>query len=358
MKISVVGGGNVGTQFAAHAAAKGHEVTIFTSRPNEFSSRLTVVDADGTEICRGDVRATNLPCEAFSLADVVFITTPAFLADEIAEKLLPFVHEGMAIGLIPGTGGMECAFRGALECGAAIFGLQRVPSVARLIRYGDTVCAVGYRERLHLAALPRDKTEKYCGLMSSIFSMPCDALPNYLNVTMTPSNPILHTSRLRVLFSDYKDGKEYEKVPLFYEDWDDETSELLFRCDDEVQRVCRAFKEIDLSSVRSLREHYESRTPHELTEKIGSIRSFRGLASPAVRSGKGWIPDLSSRYFTADFPYGLAILQQIARFAGVPVPALNGVYGWYEQIVGAHKKFSYAEYAIGSREEFLTFYLR
>lgn len=358
MRIAVAGGGNVGTQFAAHAAAKGHLVTLFTSRPKEFSKELAVVDERGNEICRGKVRATDLPEEAFAGADVVFVTTPAFLAAEIAEKMLPYVREGMAIGLIPGTGGMECAFKEVLSRGASVFGLQRVPSVARLKKYGETVCAMGYRNRLSLAALPRTETDACCRLVSSLFSMPCDALPNYLNVTMTPSNPVLHTSRLRVLFSDYEPGKTYETVPLFYEDWDDASSELLLNCDEEVQRVCRAFSEFDLSCVRSLRVHYESDTPHKLTNKIRSIPAFRGIASPIVRSGTGWIPDFASRYFTADFPYGLAILQQIARFANVPVPALDGVYEWYGQIVGPHRKFSYAAYGVDSREEFAAFYLR
>ncbi len=358
MKITVVGGGNVGTQFAAHAAAKGHCVTMFTSRPKEFSSELSVVDECGRELCRGKAGATDVPAEAFADADVVFVTTPAFLATEIAEKMLPYVRAGMAIGLIPGTGGMECAFREALSRGATLFGLQRVPSVARLKTYGQTVCAMGYRSRLSLAALPNAETEACCALLSSLFSMPCDALPNYLNVTMTPSNPILHTARLCALFSDYVPGKTYERVPLFYEEWDDASSALLLRCDEEVQRVCRAFSELDLSCVRSLREHYESDTPQKLTQKIRSIASFRGIASPAVPSERGWVPDLTSRYFTADFPYGLAILRQIARFAEVSTPALDGVYRWYERIVGPHRKFSYAAYGIGSREEFSDFYLR
>ena len=35
------------------------------------------------------------------------------------------------------------------------------------------------------------------------------------------------------------------------------------------------------------------------------------------------IPDLHSRYFTADFPYGLAVIQQIGQIAGVSTPNID-----------------------------------
>lgn len=82
----------------------------------------------------------------------------------------------------------------------------------------------------------------------------CEPLPDYLNLTLTPSNPILHTTRLMTLFKDYVPGKiVYSSVPLFYEEWSDETTELLFKCDAEVQGLCHELKVFDLSEVKSLR---------------------------------------------------------------------------------------------------------
>lgn len=40
----------------------------------------------------------------------------------------------------------------------------------------------------------------------------------------------------------------------------------------------------------------------------------------AVAVPGGYIPDFGSRYFTADFSFGLTILVQIADFLGVPAP--------------------------------------
>ena len=228
--------------------------------------------------------------------------------------------------------------------------------MARLVQYGKSVCAIGYRKELHAAALPHCHTEDCCKFISDIFDMPCIALPNYLNLTLTPSNPILHTTRLRVLFKDYSEGKIYDKVPLFYENWDDESSELLIACDNEVQKICQNLKEFDLLCVKSLKEHYESSTAEQLTAKISSIDSFKGLTTPTKDKGKGVIPDFASRYFTADFSYGLVIIKQIADMFGIEVKNIEETLEWYHNLVEENSFFNYEKYGICNRKEFLTFY--
>ena len=357
MKITIVGGGNIGTQFAVHCAEKAHDVVLYGSQPEKIEKKLFVVDEKNQTIHEGNIQyATSDAKMAFESADVIFVTMPAFCMDNIAEKILPYARIGMKIGLIPGTGGGECAFKACIEKGCIVFGLQRVPSVARLVQYGKSVCAIGYRKELHAAALPHCHTEDCCKFISDIFDMPCIALPNYLNLTLTPSNPILHTTRLRVLFKDYSEGKIYDKVPLFYENWDDESSELLIACDNEVQKICQNLKEFDLLCVKSLKEHYESSTAEQLTAKISSIDSFKGLTTPTKDKGKGVIPDFASRYFTADFSYGLVIIKQIADMFGIEVKNIEETLEWYHNLVEENSFFNYEKYGICNRKEFLTFY--
>ncbi len=54
MRISIVGGGNIGTQFAVHCAEKGHEVTIYTSTPDIYQKHLNTVDENGNTTHEGD----------------------------------------------------------------------------------------------------------------------------------------------------------------------------------------------------------------------------------------------------------------------------------------------------------------
>lgn len=357
MKITVVGGGNIATQFAVHCANKSNDVTILTSKPECFSKNLSIIRKDGSLFLSGEIKnATDNPSEAINNAELIFICVPSFCMESYAEKITPFLKKGAIIMLVPGTGGGECAFKKALDGGCTIAGIQRVPSVARLKEYGKCVCATGYRDELFVSAIPHKNTDECCEIIQNIFDIKCSPLPNYLSLTLTPSNPILHTTRLYNIFGDYHDGKSYDSLPLFYEDWDNKSSELLFRCDEEVQNICNKIPCFDLSYVKSLKIHYESPTIDAMTKKISSIDGFKGLKTPSIHTEGGYVPDLNSRYFVADFSYGLAIIKQIADLCGVETENINTVLDWYKKIRIDKKMFNYHDYGIDSYEKFIDFY--
>ena len=358
MRITIVGGGNIGTQFAVHCADKNHDVMIYTSAPELYDNHLQIVDECGNVTHEGDIqKATSDPSIAFTDRDLVIATYPANVMKQAAAAMEPYISSETIIGAVPGNGGSECVFHRLIERGNTFFLLERVPAVARIVKKGSIVRATGYRDELHLAALPKSKAEECAALISSIFDMKCIVIPGILNLTMTPSNPILHTTRLKSMFEDYQPGVTYESIPLFYEDWTDQSSELLMKCDDEVQAVCRALPEHHLNYVKSLRDHYESQTVEAMTAKISGISAFRGITAPSVEVNGRYIPDLHSRYFTADFSYGLSIIQQIARFAGVETPNIDEVMDWYQKIAVEKNSFRYADYGITDRESFDRFYL-
>lgn len=357
MNITIVGAGNVGTQLAVHSAEAGNRVTVYSSKPEKIDKNIKIINESNETIHEGCIYcATNDPKIAFEGADLVFITMPATLMKKNASIIKPYVHVGMKICIVPGTGGGECAFKECIDKGAVVFGVQRVPSVARLVKYGSIVRAVGYRDKMYVASIPQKEAKSCSELIESIIGIKTVPLPNYLNITLTPSNPILHTTRLRCLYSDWHEGTVYKSVPLFYEDWDNKTSELLFKCDDEVQKLCKKLNMFDLSYVKSLRIHYESPTPEKLTKKIRSITGFKGLTSPAKEVKGGYIPDFDSRYFTADFSYGLAILMQIAELVDVNVPNMKETLEWYHGLVGNCEEYNFGDYGIDALEKFISFY--
>ena len=359
MKITVVGGGNIGTQFAVHCAEKGHEVTVYTSKPELFEKHLNIVDETGKIIHEGEIReATADPKKAFSDADFIMVTMPATIMRTVAETIYSNSDSKPIIGVVPGNGGSECAFHKCIERGNIFFGIERVPAIARLIQKGKTVRSTGYRNELHVAALPHRYVNKCAELVQSILDIKTTCIPNFLNLTMTPSNPILHTTRLRTLFGDWQEGVVYDRVPLFYEEWDDASSELLIACDEEVQKICRKLPQFHLEYVKSLKEHYESPTVEAMTRKISSISAFKGLTTPALQVEGGWIPDLHSRYFTADFSYGLSVIKQIAMFADVETPNIDATLAWYQNIAIEKDGFNFRDYGITDKEAFEAFYLQ
>lgn len=359
MKVTVIGAGNIGTQFAVSFGAKGHDVTVYASKPERLSMIMNIVDENDNITATAEMSCiTNDMKEAVKGADYIFVTHPAFMLKATADAMYDYIESGVRIGVVPGTGGAEFFFKKLVGKGAELFGLQRVPAVARLREYGKTVCVSGARGQLHIAGIPSTNLQDISLLLEDVFGVPCAVMPNYLCVTLTPSNPILHTTRLRTEFADYEEGKIYPQNILFYEEWADESSELLFACDDELQQVCQALSQLDLRDVKSLKIHYESDTVEKLTQKIRSIKSLQGLGSPMIEVEGGFVPDFSSRYFTADFPYGLAILVQVAKIAGVAVPNMTETLKWYEDMTGDKSDFDLADYGINNVQELYDFYCR
>ncbi len=358
MKITIVGGGNIGTQFAVHCAEKGHEVTVYTSKPELYDGHLNIVDENDITIHEGDIQlATSDPEIAFRNAEFIMVTMPATMMNTVAAAIFDHADASQMIGVVPGNGGSECAFRKCIERGNVFFGIERVPAIARLVWKGKTVRSTGYRDELHVAALPKKNAEMCADLIESIFDKRTTVIPNFLNLTMTPSNPILHTTRLRTLFGDWHEGVVYDSMPLFYEEWDAASSELLIACDEEVQKICCALPEFELQYVKSLRVHYESPTVEAMTRKISSIAAFKGLTTPVVKVDGGVIPNFHSRYFTADFSYGLTIIKQVADFAGVRTPNIDATMAWYKNIAIEKEEFRFGDYGITDRETFNKFYL-
>lgn len=358
MRITIVGGGNIGTQFAVHCAESGHKVTVFTSTPELFDLHLEIVDEHGVITHEGTILGATDDAEiAFRHAELILVTVPANGMEAAAQSVYAHSDKKAVIGVVPGNGGSECAFRRCIERGNVFFNIERVPAIARLIQKGKTVRSTGYRSELRVAALPGREAARCADLISGIFHIPAKTVPCLLNLTLTPSNPILHTSRLFCLFQDWREGRTYPAVPLFYEDWDDASSELLLRMDEETQRVCRALPELDLTHVISLKKHYQAKTAEAMSRKIRSIPAFHGLRAPILTVDGGLVPDLHSRYFTADFSFGLHIFQQVAQFAEVPTPCMDRVMNWYRKIAVVKKEFSFQAYGITDRGSLARFYL-
>ncbi len=75
-------------------------------------------------------------------------------------------------------------------------------------------------------------------------------------------------------------------------------------------------------------------------------------------SGAGdLIPDLHSRYFTADFPYGLTVIQQIGNIAGVSMPNIDMLIKWYDSIAIINDKLILSDYGVSNLKDLEELYL-
>ena len=64
--------------------------------------------------------------------------------------------------------------------------------------------------------------------MEGLLHIKTRIVKEYLSITLTPSNPVLHITGLYNVFKNYKKGMYYKNELKFYEEWNDEASEVLF----------------------------------------------------------------------------------------------------------------------------------
>ncbi|MGV8981332.1 NAD/NADP octopine/nopaline dehydrogenase family protein [Clostridium sp.] len=346
MNICILGGGNIGTLVIGDIGRKEDiSVRLLTSRPDEWNHIIEVCDNDGIFKYSGrlDVISNN-PEEVVSDADIILSTLPSHMFAKIIQTIKPFIKVGAWIGMMPGNGGSEFYCKELIESGCTMFGFQRIYGIARIKEYGKSVYDLGKKKELCIGAIPACKTAEICKIMGNLFNVKCNPVVNYLQVTLTPENPILHTARIYEMFHNYSEGIYWKRMINFYTEWTNEDSTILIACDEELQTLCRRLDTIDLEGVGSIREYFGAETPQQMTAKISNTVSLKDIKSPMLMTEKGYIPDLKSRYFMEDFPFGLCIIKAFSKIAEVETPLIDKILRWFENITGV-------EYYVDSRFE-------
>ncbi len=355
MKVTIVGGGNLGTLMGATFAHRGHDVTILTSKPEKFSSELEVLDKDGGLLYTGVItKATNNWKEAIEGKDVIWVTVPPQMFVETAKKMEEYVAKGQMLGMVPGAGAAEFAFKSIIEKGVRFFGLARVPSIARIKEYGKSAYMLGPAPELLIGSIPAYNAKQICDEIQPLFKINCRPVANYLSVAFTPSNPVLHTSRIYGMFKDYIPGNHYPTNELFYEKWTIDGAEILLNCSDELQQLCKAIP-MDLRDVESMQSRHGIRTPEELAARICSLDRLKGLYSPVVKDEIGYIPDFDSRYFASDFTYGIKIMIEVAKLFNVSTPTMDTIWEWYVKVQPERAQNAFE--LDMTEEDFIQFYM-
>lgn len=363
MKIAIIGAGNLGTIMATKFS-KNHEVRLYEKCDDKtlslYQNDYVIYLEDENRYYSHRIHLiTNNLFLAINDADYIFITYPAFLLSSFEKEIGPLLKKGQHLVFIPGCGGNEFVFKKYLDKGVTISGLQRVHSVARVMELGKMTKEAGVKKDLFVASIPNSFNEQFKDFIQDLYNIRTTSLPSYLNVTLINSNPLLHTSRLYSLFKEYPNKTKYEHIPLFYEEWDLDSAIILSEMDKELCSLFLEFSkyDIDVTHIVPIMKYYDSETPTQMMNKLRSIQSFKGLTSPVIKNDDGtYTPDLSSRYFTADFPYGLDIIVEIANKMGLSCPKLNEVSDWYHRISKTEKVFSLKDYDINTKEDLINLY--
>lgn len=325
-KICICGGGALAHVCAGVLSSQPEvELNIYTRKPERWSHQLVVTDYNG-KVYNGNLNIiSNNPEETFKECDIIFLCLPGFAIESTLQNIQPFINKAVVGSIVCSTGFFFAAHR-VLGEDARLFGFQRVPYIARTVEYGHSANLLGYKPQLAMAVENIEDTEAFRQLVEQVWMTPVKLLGSHYEVSLTNSNPILHTGRLYSMWKDWN-GELYDHNILFYKEWTNDASQMLIDMDAEFMQLLNVLP-VAKGAIPSLLEYYESDDAESLTDKISSIPAFQNITSPMKEVDGGWVPDFESRYFTEDFPYGLAYIWQLSHEKGILCPNIDKVYEW------------------------------
>lgn len=330
--ICICGGGSLGHTVAASISSQGWQVNLLTGRPDEWSHSLKVTDCNG-EIISGHLHTiSDKPEEVIPSATMVLVCVPGYLIQQVLEKILPYIQVDTEIGSVVCSTGFFWIARHVLGPNRRLFGFQRVPFISRIKTYGKEAELKGYKSQLKIGGNKYSDLNRLAGFFTQTLGTPTSALEHYLEATLTNSNPILHPARIYGMLSLSKQNI-YDREFLFYEDWDDYSSDILIECDQEFQTILSHFP-IHHEEIPPLLAYYESTDSKSLTQKIRSIKAFQKIKMAMLPVANGFIIDYSNRYFTEDISYGLLIIKSLGLLVKEPTPMIDRIIFWMQERMG------------------------
>ncbi|KAL6056202.1 hypothetical protein QOT17_016241 [Balamuthia mandrillaris] len=236
-----------------------------------------------------------------------------------------------------------------------LFGLKDIPYTSRCLKVGQLARCLGPKAKLFVAVAKygdeeeeheKEVEERVRAKIEELHDIPTAILPHFLNITLTPGNPIMHPSILWGRFGPCWDGIPLVEPPLFYQDMNELSASTLKLADMEVQLIRRAVERqsggrVDLGFVWPLQEAQVKVYEEDIEDKtslwstIRSNKSYRGIRTPLKQTAKGlYTLDPHHRYFQEDVPFGLVLLRSIADLVGVEVAVISMLIRWAQRLMG------------------------
>ena len=338
MKICICGGGNLGHVVTGFVAAqKKYEVCLLTRHPEQWSQNL-IIEAPAETTFLGHLNGlfSNVK-QAVSDADIILLCLPGYAIRETLLQVKDYLRPETAVGSVVSSTGFFFEAMKLLPSSQPLFGFQRVPFISRVIEYGQRARLMGYKDSLNMAIERAEHPEQLRDTLADMLQTPIQLLGSYYEASLSNSNPLLHPSRLYSLWKNWHEGEIYTRVPFFYEEWTEETAQLYIQMDNELQALLELLP-VRKGSIATVLDYYESTDAVSLALKLRSIEAFKGILSPMKQVEGGYVPDFQSRYFTEDFPYGLAIVHRLTHEKGVPSPTIDMIYDWGTKMLNRYSQ--------------------
>ncbi len=201
MRVAVLGAGNGGVAAAFDFAQYGHEVALYAAA--EFATNTVAVHTAGGITASGDLEgfapiryAGHDIAEAMDGAELVVVVGPAYSTEPLATDCAPFLAEGMAVLVCPGSCAGAIAFKRAagLELGddrIVVGETSTLPYAVRVTDPGVINVFLKLTTGVYLAGLPRSGTGRLYDLVKQVWPA-VEQAESVFQTTLQNGNPVIH----------------------------------------------------------------------------------------------------------------------------------------------------------------------
>ncbi|HIB54589.1 MAG TPA: hypothetical protein EYO39_07260 [Nitrospirales bacterium] len=357
--IVVCGSGNASHACVGEFSSNGFTVDVFVPFQNEAERwnatiartgiDLIIDNPDGSQIIGHPRNVSKHPADIIPGADIIVLPLPDFSLEPVLTAMKDYLRPGAIIMATPG-GVVEWIARKALGstfdqiCLAVV---QPLPYNCRVIEFGRRVNVIGKKNEYKIACYPRDRTDEVGECVTAMWNATSITKMKYfLSLTLYNANSIIHPQRLYGLLHKYKEGNTLHGNPLFYEDMDDFSANLIEQCDGELQNSIRMIEEqCDLDGLSHECPPQPDRIKKTYPNTIADMSSFRscfatnaaykGIRCPFLQQNDGtFVPDFTSRYFTEDIPGGSCMMKGVNELCGLETPTIDKVVTFFQTFLG------------------------
>lgn len=368
--VCICGAGNAAHVFIPYFSNNGYKVTVFADFKDEAERlKAGIEENDGIEIydrCdpanikqykgKADIISKD-PAEAVPPADFIIVALPSFAIRNVLTGIKPHLKEGSIVYIMPGQGGPDYVAKQVLgdEIAAGkttMAGIIPMPLNCRIAEFGKKVELAALKATYDVATVPAANAAVAADELSKLLGgKTVNAIGNYVGIALHCSNPNLHPGRLYGLFGPdsqlgfYEEGKVYPENPLFYETWDDRSSEWCQKISDERLKIWTTICEKVPGTgapeqVPHIKPYIEGIYAGQIADTsslstcFNTNDGFKGFKCPMKQVEGGWAPDFANRYFTEDLPEGVAMYKGIADLAEVETPVIDEIMCFFQQFMG------------------------
>jgi len=357
--ITIIGGGNSAHVLIPLLSRTEMRVNLLTRQPERWSKNISLdyslPSGEIIENYQGKInKISDLPVDVIPESDIIILCMPVhkyrLALDRIASYINP--HKKLFIGTVFGQAGFnwmidEIVHNYSLS-NVSMFAFGLIPWICRTKKYGESGIVYGAKPINVAATKPYDEFKEldeilFNNVVHKWFNHGAfKQADNFLSLTLSLDNQIIHTSRLYGLFLEHGGvWNTKEEVPYFYRDFSNESADILKGLDDdyslirnEIKRLYKDKKFTYMLDYLSLDNETNLTSNTTILETFSNSKTLGAIKTPVVEEEGQWIIDKNHRFFKDDINYGLCIGKWIAEELDINVPNIDNLLVWAQEILG------------------------